>query len=95
MLLLCPQELSEKLIVVVGQDDLSKEAQRNATTTFMTNLRANLASKRVLGEYMSVLPVACSRCRSKVEPQLHGCSSMEFCQALPTVCTQARACMGP
>jgi hypothetical protein len=46
------QELSEKLIVVVGQDDLSKEAQRNATTTFMTNLRANLASKRVLGEYM-------------------------------------------
>lgn len=47
-----PQELSEKLIVVVGQDDLSKEAQRNATTTFMTHLRASLASKRVLGEYM-------------------------------------------
>ena len=46
------QELSEKLIVVVGEDDLSKEAQRNATTTFMTNLRATLASKRVLGEYM-------------------------------------------
>lgn len=46
------QELSEKLIVVVGSDDLSKEAQRNATTTFMTNLRATLASKRVLGEYM-------------------------------------------
>lgn len=46
------QELSEKLIVVVGSDELSKEAQRNATTTFMTNLRATLASKRVLGEYM-------------------------------------------
>lgn len=49
---MCRQELSEKLIVVVGNDDLSKEAQRNATTTFMTNLRATLASKRVLGEYM-------------------------------------------
>lgn len=48
----CVQELSEKLIVVVGSDELSKEAQRNATTTFMTNLRATLASKRVLGEYM-------------------------------------------
>lgn len=46
------QELSEKLVVVVGNDELSKEAQRNATTTFMTNLRATLASKRVLGEYM-------------------------------------------
>jgi DNA-directed RNA polymerase II subunit RPB1 len=46
------QELSEKLIVVVGNDELSKEAQRNATTTFMTNMRAQLASKRVLGEYM-------------------------------------------
>lgn len=48
----CEQELSEKLVVVVGNDDLSKEAQRNATTTFMTNLRATFASKRVLGEYM-------------------------------------------
>lgn len=46
------KELSEKLVVVVGSDELSKEAQRNATTTFMTNLRATLASKRVLGEYM-------------------------------------------
>eukprot|EP00879_Flechtneria_rotunda_P006150 GHRR01006467.1.p1 GENE.GHRR01006467.1~~GHRR01006467.1.p1 ORF type:complete len:1335 (+),score=429.51 GHRR01006467.1:359-4363(+) len=45
------RELSEKLLVVVGDDDLSKEAQRNATTTFMTHLRATLASKRVLGEY--------------------------------------------
>ncbi|KAF8072459.1 NRPB1 [Scenedesmus sp. PABB004] len=45
------QELSEKLIVVKGDDELSREAQRNATTTFMTHLRATLASKRVLGEY--------------------------------------------
>jgi hypothetical protein len=37
--------------VVVGEDELSKEAQRNATTTFMTHLKATLASKRVLGEY--------------------------------------------
>lgn len=48
---LCLQELSQKLIVVVGSDPLSIEAQRNATTTFMTHLRATLASKRVLGEY--------------------------------------------
>lgn len=52
VVLLLQQGLSEKLIVVVGEDDLSKEAQRNATTTFMTNLRATLASKRVLSEYM-------------------------------------------
>lgn len=45
------QELSRKLIVVVGEDELSREAQRNATTTFMTHLRASLASKRVLSEY--------------------------------------------
>jgi hypothetical protein len=45
------QELAQKLIVVVGEDELSKEAQRNATTTFFTHLRATLASKRVLGEY--------------------------------------------
>jgi hypothetical protein len=50
----CPQELSQKLVVVVGDDDLSREAQRNATTTFMTHLRSTLASKRVLQEYRCV-----------------------------------------
>ncbi|GBF99636.1 DNA-directed RNA polymerase II subunit 1-like, partial [Raphidocelis subcapitata] len=45
------QELSEKLVVVVGRDGLSTEAQRNATVTFMALLRASLASKRVLKEY--------------------------------------------
>jgi DNA-directed RNA polymerase II subunit RPB1 len=45
------RELSEKLVVVVGRDGLSTEAQRNATVTFMALLRASLASKRVLKEY--------------------------------------------
>eukprot|EP00877_Chromochloris_zofingiensis_P013598 jgi/Chrzof1/8492/Cz03g13040.t1 len=45
------EELGKKLMVVVGQDELSKEAQRNATVTFMTLMRATLASKRVLAEY--------------------------------------------
>jgi len=53
------QELSQKLVVVDGVDDLSKEAQRNATTTFMTHLRATLASKRVLGEYRSAPGTVC------------------------------------
>lgn len=55
---LCPtdvvsrvRELAEKLVVVVGKDGLSTEAQRNATVTFMALLRASLASKRVLKEY--------------------------------------------
>ena len=52
---LCPtdvvkrvRELADKLVVVVGKDGLSTEAQRNATVTFMALLRASLASKRVL-----------------------------------------------
>ena len=42
------KELCSKLSVVVGEDGLSKEAQRNATVMFMSLLRSNLASKRVL-----------------------------------------------
>ena len=45
------QELTKKLVVVVGDDELSKEAQHNGTVNFMAMLRATLASKRVLGEY--------------------------------------------
>lgn len=43
--------LSEKLVVVVGDDPLSVEAQRNATILFMSLLRSTLASKRVLAEF--------------------------------------------
>lgn len=42
------QDLCSRLSVVVGEDGLSKEAQRNATIMFMSLLRANLASKRIL-----------------------------------------------
>lgn len=45
------QELCQKLVVVPGMDDLSHEAQRNATTLFMTMLRATLSAKRVYKEY--------------------------------------------
>lgn len=37
--------------MVAGEDGLSKEAQRNATTMFMALLRGNLASKRILKDY--------------------------------------------
>ena len=42
------RDLCSRLMVVPGSDGLSKEAQRNATTMFMSLLRANLASKRML-----------------------------------------------
>ena len=45
------QELCAKLTVVVGDDELSKEAQTNATLLFISFLRSTLASKRVLSEY--------------------------------------------
>ncbi|KAL4452229.1 hypothetical protein ABPG75_007891 [Micractinium tetrahymenae] len=45
------QELCQKLMVVEGQDALSREAQRNATLLFHTLLRSTLASKRVCSEY--------------------------------------------
>ena len=41
----------EDLVVVRGDDPLSKEAQNNATLLFQMLLRSKLASKRVLKEY--------------------------------------------
>ena len=45
------RQLSDKLVVVVGEDSLSVEAQRNATILFMSLLRSTLASKRALSEF--------------------------------------------
>ena len=45
------ERLQERLVVVVGEDGLSKEAQENATLFFKCMLRSSLASKRVLQEY--------------------------------------------
>ncbi|KAL0366612.1 UNVERIFIED_CONTAM: DNA-directed RNA polymerase II subunit RPB1 [Sesamum radiatum] len=44
-------KLQERLKVVVGDDYLSMEAQKNATLFFNILLRSALASKRVLKEY--------------------------------------------
>ena len=45
------RELAVKLVVVVGEDALSVEAQRNATILFMSLLRSTLNSKRALAEF--------------------------------------------
>ncbi|KAF6751321.1 RNA polymerase II large subunit [Ephemerocybe angulata] len=45
------QALGEKLIVVRGDDDLSQEAQHNATLMFKMHLRATFASRKVLEQY--------------------------------------------
>ena len=45
------RQLCSELHVVVGEDELSLEAKRNATLLFHVFLRATLASKRVLAEY--------------------------------------------
>ena len=44
-------ELTQKLRVVQGMDELSKEAQHNATLMFFSLLRCMLASRRVLEEH--------------------------------------------
>lgn len=43
--------LLERLVVVVGDDPLSVEAQNNATTLYRILIRSLLASKRVLGQW--------------------------------------------
>ena len=45
------KDLTKRLLVVKGDDHLSKEAQRNATMLFQTKLRSTLCSKKVLEEY--------------------------------------------
>lgn len=41
------RELLKKLVVVPGKDELSAEAQRNATVLLFNHIRSTLASKRV------------------------------------------------
>uniref|UniRef100_A0A7S0YI02 DNA-directed RNA polymerase subunit n=1 Tax=Polytomella parva TaxID=51329 RepID=A0A7S0YI02_9CHLO len=45
------RELCSRLVVVVGADSLSVEAQRNSTLMFYSMLRMHLSAKRVLAEY--------------------------------------------
>ena len=43
--------LSEKLVIVKGDDELSKQAQINATLLFNILLRSTLCSKRMAEEH--------------------------------------------
>ena len=45
------EKLQQNLVVVSGDDELSKAAQHNATLNFFILLRSMLSSKRVLQEY--------------------------------------------
>ena len=45
------KELLDRLVVVVGDDPLSVEAQANATTLYRILVRSLLSSKRVLKDY--------------------------------------------
>ncbi|KAK8181272.1 hypothetical protein BC567DRAFT_284571 [Phyllosticta citribraziliensis] len=45
------REVLDRLIIVRGEDDLSQEAQDNATLLFKAQLRSKLAFKRVVREY--------------------------------------------
>eukprot|EP00834_Sanchytrium_tribonematis_P003158 NODE_114_length_18474_cov_1.567510.p2 type:complete len:1022 gc:universal NODE_114_length_18474_cov_1.567510:587-3652(+) len=45
------KSLEQEVIVIRGNDPISKEAQENATTLFRIMLRSYLASKRVIEEY--------------------------------------------
>lgn len=44
-------ELSKKLVIVNGDDPLSKQAQQNATLLFNIHLRSTLCSKRMTEEF--------------------------------------------
>ncbi len=45
------EELEKRVVVIPGEDELSKEAQQNATLLFRIMLRQTLATRRVLEEY--------------------------------------------
>lgn len=45
------QELSKKLVIVNGDDPLSRQAQQNATLLFNIHLRSTLCSKRMTEEF--------------------------------------------
>lgn len=70
------QDLLERLIVVRGDDDLSKEGQHNATLLFKAQLRSRLAFKRLVTEsslnklaFQHVIGEIESRfCRATVNP---------------------------
>lgn len=44
-------ELSKKLVIVNGDDPLSRQAQENATLLFNIHLRSTLCSKRMTEEF--------------------------------------------
>ncbi|CAB1345123.1 unnamed protein product [Coregonus sp. 'balchen'] len=45
------QELSKKLVIVNGEDQLSRQAQQNATLLFNIHLRSTLSSRRMTDEF--------------------------------------------
>lgn len=45
------KELSKKLVIVNGDDPLSKQAQENATLLFNIHLRSTLCSRRMIEEF--------------------------------------------
>uniref|UniRef100_A0A8C8CMQ0 DNA-directed RNA polymerase subunit n=1 Tax=Oncorhynchus tshawytscha TaxID=74940 RepID=A0A8C8CMQ0_ONCTS len=45
------QELSKKLVIVNGEDHLSRQAQQNATLLFNIHLRSTLSSRRMTDEF--------------------------------------------
>lgn len=45
------QDLSKKLVIVNGDDPLSRQAQQNATLLFNIHLRSTLCSKRMTEEF--------------------------------------------
>ena len=47
------RQLLSRLVVVPGKDELSAEAQRNATVLLFNHIRSTLASKRVCSEHNS------------------------------------------
>lgn len=44
-------DLSKKLVIVNGDDPLSRQAQENATLLFNIHLRSTLCSKRMIEEF--------------------------------------------
>ncbi len=78
-------ELTQKLRVVEGLDELSKEAQHNATLMFFSLLRCMLASRRVLEEH-KLTDRSFNWLLGEVETRFNQVSAPDACPMMQAVC---------
>ena len=85
------EQLLKRLVIVPGNDDLSREAQENATLLFSILARSTLASKaRVLFALRPWPCACCALCVPALYPMRFSCAvcgSCTLCLRAPSACT--------